>query len=109
MAAMIAAPKLVVASGKVASDTVLKGLAEYPLPSEKGSNTLEEYTTEKPQLGNLGGKATVYTAQPPAGSEPQGQNPTVGQQLIDLQKAKDAGAITDAEYQTQKAKLLGNK
>ena len=36
-------------------------------------------------------------------------HPTVGQQLIDLQKAKDAGAITDAEFQTQKAKLLGNK
>jgi hypothetical protein len=34
---------------------------------------------------------------------------TVGQQLVDLQKAKDAGAITDAEFQTQKAKLLGNK
>jgi hypothetical protein len=32
--------------------------------------------------------------------------PTVGQQLVDLQKAKDAGAITDAEYQAQKAKLL---
>jgi hypothetical protein len=35
--------------------------------------------------------------------------PTVGQQLIDLQKAKDAGAITDSEYQAQKAKLLGGK
>jgi len=35
--------------------------------------------------------------------------PTIGQQLIDLQKAKNAGAITDAEYQTQKAKLLGSK
>lgn len=33
--------------------------------------------------------------------------PTVGQQLIDLQKAKDAGAITDSEYQAQKAKILG--
>jgi hypothetical protein len=33
--------------------------------------------------------------------------PTLGQQLVDLQKAKDAGAITDAEYQAQKAKLLG--
>lgn len=32
--------------------------------------------------------------------------PTVGQQLVDLQKAKDAGAISDAEYQAQKAKLL---
>jgi putative oligomerization/nucleic acid binding protein len=35
--------------------------------------------------------------------------PTVGQQLIDLQKAKDAGAITDSEYQAQKAKFLGVK
>ena len=35
--------------------------------------------------------------------------PTLGQQLIDLQKAKDSGAITDAEYQAQKAKLLENK
>ena len=36
-------------------------------------------------------------------------NATLGQQLIDLQKAKDAGAITDAEYQTQKARLLEHK
>jgi len=32
--------------------------------------------------------------------------PTTGQQLIDLKKAKDAGAINDAEFQAQKAKLL---
>ena len=35
--------------------------------------------------------------------------PTVGQQLIDLQKAKEAGAITEAEYQAQKAKVLEHK
>jgi len=34
------------------------------------------------------------------------QKPTVGQQLIDLKKARDAGAITDAEYQAQRAKVL---
>jgi len=34
---------------------------------------------------------------------------SVGQQLIDLSKAKEAGVITDAEFQVQKAKLLGNK
>ena len=42
----------------------------------------------------------------------RGTNPsdaTLGQQLIDLQKAKDAGAMTDAEYQVQKAKLLDTK
>jgi hypothetical protein len=37
------------------------------------------------------------------------QSATVGQQLIDLQKAKDAGVITDAEYQAQKAKILSEK
>jgi hypothetical protein len=35
--------------------------------------------------------------------------PTLGQQLIDLQKAKEAGAISDQEYQDQRAKLLENK
>lgn len=43
------------------------------------------------------------------GSTTRTQCPTVGQQLIDLRKAKDAGIITEAEYQTQKAKLLGHK
>jgi hypothetical protein len=40
------------------------------------------------------------------GSKTQNQGATVGQQLIDLQKAKETGAITEAEYQTQKTKLL---
>ena len=31
---------------------------------------------------------------------------TVGQQLIDLKKAKDAGAITEAEYQEQRTRFL---
>ena len=35
--------------------------------------------------------------------------PTLGQQLTDLQKAKEAGAITDSEYQAQKQKLLAPK
>jgi hypothetical protein len=43
------------------------------------------------------------------GDKREVQNPTLGQQLTDLKTAKDTGAITDAEYQAQKAKLLGNK
>jgi hypothetical protein len=43
------------------------------------------------------------------GDKHEVQNATVGQQLIDLKKAKDKGVITDAEYEAQKAKLLGNK
>jgi len=39
----------------------------------------------------------------------QRPNATLGQQLIDLQKARDAGAITDGEYRVQKAKLLETK
>lgn len=34
---------------------------------------------------------------------------TLGQQLIDLQKARDTGALTDAEYQAQKERLLQPK
>ncbi len=34
---------------------------------------------------------------------------TLGQQLIDLQKARDAGAMTELEYQTQKARLLEHR
>lgn len=40
------------------------------------------------------------------GTTTRQQTATVGQQLVDLQKAKDAGAITEAEFNAQKAKLL---
>ncbi len=39
----------------------------------------------------------------------RGGGVTLGQQLIDLQKAKEAGAITEQEYQAEKARMLGNK
>lgn len=34
---------------------------------------------------------------------------TLGQQLVDLKKAKDSGALSDSEYEAQKSKLLGVK
>jgi len=37
------------------------------------------------------------------------KKPTTGQQLIDLKKAHDAGAISDEEYEAQKAKVLSGK
>lgn len=40
------------------------------------------------------------------GDKKVAMQPTTGQQLMDLQKAKDSGAINDSEYQAQKAKLL---
>jgi hypothetical protein len=43
------------------------------------------------------------------GTKTQETKPTLGQQLVDLQKAKDSGAINDEQYETQKAKLLGKK
>lgn len=36
-------------------------------------------------------------------------NATLGQQLIDLQKARDTGAISETDYQIQKARLLDRK
>lgn len=35
--------------------------------------------------------------------------PTIGQQLIDLKKARDAGAISESEYEAEKAKILNEK
>jgi hypothetical protein len=79
-------------------------------PEASRVNIWTNYSTEGSQgWRNLGGQAVVYPAQTPQPDSHDVQTPTVGQQLIDLQKAKDAGAITDAEYQAQKAKLLENK
>ena len=43
------------------------------------------------------------------GDKKDARKATVGQQLIDLKAARDAGAISEAEYQTQKAKVLSSK
>ena len=40
------------------------------------------------------------------GSDPSGAAPTLGQELIDLKKAKDAGAISNQEYKELKIKLV---
>ncbi len=40
------------------------------------------------------------------GDKPEGRKATLGQQLTDLKAARDSGAITEAEYEHQKAKLL---
>jgi hypothetical protein len=42
------------------------------------------------------------------GPKSQPTNATLGQQLSDLKTAKDNGAISDTEYEAQKAKLLAN-
>jgi histidinol phosphatase-like enzyme len=43
------------------------------------------------------------------GDKKEERKASIGQQLTDLKTAKDAGAITNVEYETQKAKLLGGK
>ena len=43
------------------------------------------------------------------GDKKEMQKATIGQQLIDLKAAKDAGAITESEYQAKKANLLNDK
>jgi hypothetical protein len=52
---------------------------------------------------SIGEKKTNCAAAPPPGPPIA---PTRGQQLIDLKKARDQGAITEDEYQAQKKKLL---
>jgi hypothetical protein len=41
--------------------------------------------------------------------QPRHNPGTLGQQLIDLKKAREAGALTEDEYHTQRKKLLEEK
>lgn len=41
-----------------------------------------------------------------SGSHTAAAGPTLGQQLIDLQAARNSGAISASEYEAQKARLL---
>jgi hypothetical protein len=43
------------------------------------------------------------------GDKKEERKATVGQQLVDLKAARDSGAMTDAEYEVQKAKVLNGK
>ncbi len=43
------------------------------------------------------------------GSHTAAQGPTVGQQLIDLQTARNSGAISEQEYQNLRANLINKK
>ena len=40
------------------------------------------------------------------GNNSKFQRPTIGQELIDLQKAKESGAIDEAEYDRTRARIL---
>ena len=43
------------------------------------------------------------------GNSAESEKPTTSEQLNDLKKARDSVAITEAQYQTQRTKLLQNK
>jgi hypothetical protein len=39
----------------------------------------------------------------------QGRHPTLGQELEDLKRARDSGAISDSEYEEKKGDLMRNR
>lgn len=43
------------------------------------------------------------------GNSSEVEAPTTSEQLHDLKKARDSGAITEEQYQTQRTKLLQSK
>jgi len=57
--------------------------------------------------------ATEVPTTAPAAADPaataSGSTATVGQKLIDLNQAREAGAITDEEYEAAKKKLLDSQ
>ena len=85
---------------KICSDVLIKECAEYREDFREACRKTEPSAAPN---------ACPATLQAGGGTEKATTQPTIGQQLIDLQKARDAGAITDGEYHTQKTKLLGRK
>jgi hypothetical protein len=43
------------------------------------------------------------------GPKTEVRRPTLGQELIDLQKARDAGVITPAEFDAKRAEIMARK
>lgn len=43
------------------------------------------------------------------GNTKQVQQPTVGQELIDLQRARETGAISDREFEEQRQQILNRR
>ena len=58
-------------------------------------------------LGVLAGAFALSGCVLASSSMPAKHGTTLGQELIDLQKARDSGALTETEYQAQREKLVG--
>jgi hypothetical protein len=43
------------------------------------------------------------------GSDSGARRPTVGQELIDLKRARDAGVISEGEYEAKRQELMGHR
>jgi hypothetical protein len=84
---------------------MMKECAQYREGFREACRKTEPNAAPDAGLATLRGNS----GQAGGGTETATIQPTIGQQLIDLQKAREAGAITEAEYQTQKTKLLGRK
>ena len=64
------------------------------------------FTASTLALGTLLAAASLGTTGCVAGNSTRFESPTVGKQLMDLQEAYEKGAITEAEYEEQKARFL---
>jgi hypothetical protein len=57
-------------------------------------------------LGTMLAATSLGTTGCVAGNSTRIESPTLGKQLVDLQEAYAKGAITEAEYEKQKARFL---
>ena len=73
-----------------------------------GGGKKDQTSTTTTTSSNTANSSTANNNQNPAVVQ-QTVQPTIGQQLLDLKKAFDAGAISAQEYQTERAKLLNQK
>lgn len=53
--------------------------------------------------------ATLLAAGCAVGNTKTELRPTTGQELLDLQRARDAGALSDSEFQEQRQRILNRR
>jgi len=88
--------------------TLLSGCIGLAFSFGGGKKDSTSTTSNSTNSSNTASNSTANNSQNP-GVVQQMVAPTIGQQLLDLKKARDAGVINEQEYQAEKAKLLSQK
>ena len=74
--------------------------------SSKSEPAPAEPAATEPAAAEATAAEPAKAVEPAPSAQPAGSSATAGQKLIDLNKAREAGAISDEEYEAAKKRIL---